>query len=103
MFETKIISGSQDKAVCIWDVLGGLLEDTLEGHTDGVYSVAYTPDGTKIISGSKDNTFGIWDAHSSLLEGVIATLLLLAVHLNSQLLIFSRLLSRFFHYESLLL
>ena len=27
---------------------------TLEGHSDGVNSVAYSPDGTKIISGSND-------------------------------------------------
>ena len=98
MFETKIISDSQDKALCIWDALGGLWENTLEGRTDGVYSVAYSSDGTKIVAGSKNNTLRIWDAHSSLLEGVIALLLLLAVHLNSQLLIFSRLLSRLFHY-----
>ena len=64
MFETKIISGSQDKAVCIWDVLGGLLEDTLVGHTGRMISVAYSPDGTKIIFGSRDKTIRIRDAQS---------------------------------------
>ena len=29
---------------------------TLEGHSDWVNSVAYSPDGTKIISGSDDTT-----------------------------------------------
>jgi WD40 repeat protein len=33
---------------------------TLEGHSDWVYSVAYSPDGTKIISGSDDETIKIW-------------------------------------------
>ena len=56
MFETKIISVSQDETVCIWDALDGLLENTLEGRTDGVNSVDFSPDGTKIISGSQDKT-----------------------------------------------
>ena len=33
---------------------------TLEGHSDWVTSVAYSPDGTKIISGSDDTTIKIW-------------------------------------------
>ena len=33
---------------------------TLEGHSDWVESVAYSPDGTKIISGSDDTTIKIW-------------------------------------------
>ncbi|MEE0882663.1 MAG: hypothetical protein U0L65_04520 [Bacteroidales bacterium] len=33
---------------------------TLEGHSNGVCSVAFSPDGTKIISGSEDKTIKIW-------------------------------------------
>mgnify|MGYP003417391251 FL=1 len=33
---------------------------TLEGDSEGVLSVAYSPDGTKIISGSSDHTIKIW-------------------------------------------
>ncbi|MEE0910090.1 MAG: hypothetical protein UIQ51_04860 [Bacteroidales bacterium] len=33
---------------------------TLEGHSDWVESVAYSPDGTKIISSSYDKTIKIW-------------------------------------------
>ena len=33
---------------------------TLEGHSEGVSSVAYSLDGTKIISGSDDETIKIW-------------------------------------------
>ena len=37
---------------------------TLEGHSNDVYSVAYSPDGTKIVSCSSDETIKIWDANT---------------------------------------
>ncbi len=37
---------------------------TLEGHSDCVVSVAFSPDGKYIISGSDDKTIKIWDAKS---------------------------------------
>ena len=33
----------------------------LEGHSDGVTSVAFSSDGTQVVSGSYDNTVRIWD------------------------------------------
>ena len=57
---TKIISGSKDKTIKIWDANTGQCLKTLEGHTGTVRSVAYSPDGTKIISGSWDDTIKIW-------------------------------------------
>ena len=61
---TKIISGSGDKTIKIWDANTGQCLQTLEGHSERVYSVAYSPDGTKIISGSLDNTVKIWGANT---------------------------------------
>ena len=57
---TKIVSGSGDKTIKIWDANTGQCLKTLEGHSDDVESVAYSPDGTKIISGSDDPTIKIW-------------------------------------------
>ena len=37
---------------------------TLKGHSEGVKSVAYSPDGTKIVSGSMVGTIKIWDANT---------------------------------------
>jgi WD40 repeat protein len=39
---------------------------TLEGHTDGVISVAFSPDGKWIVSGGcgRDSTLKVWDASS---------------------------------------
>ena len=37
---------------------------TLEGHTSGVYSVAWSPDGKTLASGSGDGTIILWKADS---------------------------------------
>jgi WD40 repeat protein len=34
----------------------------LQGHTDAVYAVAYSPDGKMIVTASFDNTLKLWDA-----------------------------------------
>ena len=58
----RIVSGSVDKTVKVWDVATGAELMTLRGHDEGVGSVAFSPDGKRIVSGSEDNTIKIWDA-----------------------------------------
>jgi hypothetical protein len=59
---TRIVSGSSDKTVKVWDAATGAEALTLKGHTSGVRSVAFSPDGTRIVSGSSDKTVRLWDA-----------------------------------------
>jgi WD40 repeat protein len=39
-----------------------VIQYVLEGHIDGVSSVAFSPNGKHIVSGSRDNTIYVWDA-----------------------------------------
>ena len=36
----------------------------LKGHTGGVISVSFSPDGTRIVTGSGDQTAKVWDART---------------------------------------
>src|SRR5437764_1240407 len=75
---TRILSGSEDKKVRLWNAHTG---EPIEPLLDTVERVAFSPDGTRIVSRSKDNqvsfsppdstrivsasadkTLGLWDA-----------------------------------------
>jgi general transcriptional corepressor TUP1 len=51
-----VATGFLDNVVYVWEVNTKLLVERLEGHTDSVYSVAFTPDGMGLVSGSLDKT-----------------------------------------------
>jgi WD40 repeat protein len=58
----RIVSGSDDKSVRVWDAKTGEQLRELQGHTDSVTSVAFSPDGNRIVSGSDDKSVRVWDA-----------------------------------------
>ena len=56
----RIVSGSWDGSMRVWDVESGDCLQVLEGHTDEIFSAAFNYEGDTIITGSKDNTCRIW-------------------------------------------
>ena len=60
----RIVSGSRDKTLRIWDASSGQSLQTLEGHSAGVDSVAWSPDGHRIgsVGGSIGQSLRIWES-----------------------------------------
>ena len=56
-----LATASYDATIKLWDVESGKCLHTLEGHTDPVYSVAFSPDGKYLASGSFDKHLHIWN------------------------------------------
>ena len=52
---------NEDGTVKLWDVATHEYIATLQGHTDSVTSVSFSPDGTTLASGSADDTVKLWD------------------------------------------
>jgi WD40 repeat protein/uncharacterized Zn finger protein (UPF0148 family) len=60
----RILSGSDDRTVQVWDATSGALLVSLTGHDGRVRSAAFSPDGRRIVSGSADRMVRVWDATS---------------------------------------
>jgi WD40 repeat protein len=61
---SRVVSGSFDNTLRVWDLESGQTIRTLQGHTREVSAVALTPDGRRVVSGSQDNSVRLWDLES---------------------------------------
>jgi len=57
--EDKIITGSDDTLIHIYDTKTGKLRTKLEGHEGGVWALQY--EGNTLVSGSTDRSVRVWD------------------------------------------
>src|SRR5262249_57324266 len=69
----RLVSGSADQTLKVWDAAKGQELLSLQGHTREVRSVAFSPDGQRILSGSGGNgaqgkplpgEVKVWDAET---------------------------------------
>jgi WD40 repeat protein len=67
--EKSIIRVTFEKYIPAWiqikpkvQVFWSAAIQTLEGHTDRVYSIAFSPDGKQVVSSSYYETVCLWDA-----------------------------------------
>jgi WD40 repeat protein/serine/threonine protein kinase len=57
----RLITGSLDKTIRVWDLATGQFVRTLVGHDQAVVALAVAPDGRTLASGSLDQTVRLWD------------------------------------------
>ena len=63
---TKLVSGSWDKTIRLWDIPTCKSDLIFKGHTKDVLSVAFSHDERLIFSGSMDNTLKYWNTKGEL-------------------------------------
>ena len=64
--------GLADNTIVLWDVTTQQpLDSPLSGHSEAVWSVAFSPDGQTLASAGDDRTILLWDLTNPIAEPVI--------------------------------
>ena len=70
--ETRIVTGSSDEAVQIWNARTGRLLRTLPYNQGHAVAVAFSPDGTAVAGASTDGLARIWSVRNGTLTATVA-------------------------------
>ena len=60
----QVAFGGKGGILYLWDLKHNEKPRSLTGHTEHVWSVAFSPDGKQLASGSSDNTAQLWDVET---------------------------------------
>lgn len=71
---TKVATtdNAPNKTIKIWDVNTNTLLQTLVGHTNAVFCISWSPDGTQLLSGADDGTARIWDSNTGVITQIFS-------------------------------
>jgi WD40 repeat protein len=56
----RIVSGSADGSLRLWNLRGDPVSEPIEGHQGSVWAVTMHPDGQTCYSGGEDGTVRVW-------------------------------------------
>lgn len=62
--EERIAFSGKGGIIYLWDLKHSEIPRQFTGHTDHVWSLAFSPDGNRLVSGSGDKTARIWDVET---------------------------------------
>lgn len=64
---TRYMVTNGARGAFLWDAETGALLRVFTGHTGGIASAVFSPDGTKVVTASSDRTAKLWDVSSGAL------------------------------------
>jgi WD40 repeat protein len=67
----SLLASSSGDSIILWDIQTGGLVRKLEGHTDLIQTVAFSPSGTTLVSGGDDSDIKVWNPASGNCDAII--------------------------------